>query len=43
MVNGVGYQESVRRHAEAKDYLNKLRKEAEEEIAAQLKAEELAA
>ena len=41
MLNGVGYQESVRRHVEAQEKLNKLRKEAEEEIAARLKAEEM--
>ena len=40
MLNGVGYQESVRRREEAEEKLNKLRKQAEEEIAAQLKERE---
>ena len=40
MLNGVGYQESVRRREEAEEKLNKLLKQADEEIAAQLKARE---
>jgi membrane protein involved in colicin uptake len=43
LVNGVGYQESVRRREEAEQKLNKLRKQAEEEIAAKLAAEQKAA
>ena len=42
LVNGVGYQESVRRREEAEKNLAKLRKQAEEEIAAKLAAEQKA-
>lgn len=42
LINGVGYQESVRRREEAEANLAKLRKQAEEEIAAKLAAEQKA-
>ncbi len=43
LVNGVGYQDSVRRREEAEAKLAALRKQAEEEIAAKLAAEQKAA